>query len=240
MTLMTGCCGFPMARQRYFERFGLVEVQQTFYQPPQLHTLERRRGEAPDGFVFTLKAWQLITHEPSSPTYRRLQKPVPAGRENRYGSFRPTDEVYEAWRTTFAAARALAATVIVFQSPASFSPTWEHAANLAAFFRQARTDVNAILLGWEPRGEWPDEEVRELCSEAGAIHVVDPFATAPRGGDIRYFRLHGVGGYHYHYTDEDLARLHAWCGGRQTFCLFNNLAMAEDATRFQALTGVPA
>jgi hypothetical protein len=48
---------------------------------------------------------------------------------------------------------------------------------------------------------------------------------------IRYFLLHGIGGYCNRYGDEELERLAGWCGGR-TFRLFNNTNMAEDATRF--------
>lgn len=48
--------------REYFERFSIVEVQQTFYEPPARSTLLRWRESAPQGFEFTLKAWQLITH----------------------------------------------------------------------------------------------------------------------------------------------------------------------------------
>ena len=67
-----GCCGFGMARARYAALFPVVEVQQTFYQPPRVATAARWRAAAPPPFVFSVKAWQLITHEPASPTYRRL------------------------------------------------------------------------------------------------------------------------------------------------------------------------
>jgi uncharacterized protein YecE (DUF72 family) len=220
-----------MSRERYFARFPIVEVQQTFYQPPRIETLRKWREEAPEGFAFALKAWQLVTHEPSSPTYRRLKASVQPEIANRYGSFRPTEEVAAAWRTTLEAARALEAEAIVFQSPASFTPTREHQANLHAFFRKARGDSGDILLGWEPRGEWRTELAQGLCEELGLLLVLDPFRTAPPRTKIQYFRLHGIGGYRYRYRDEELDRLAEWCGGR-TFCLFNNTNMAEDAERF--------
>jgi len=28
------CCGFSMAQQDYFQRYRLIEIQHTFYQPP--------------------------------------------------------------------------------------------------------------------------------------------------------------------------------------------------------------
>ncbi len=56
--------------------FGLpvVEVQQTFYQPPLPRTLGKWRREAPQDFEFTSQARQLMTHESVSPTYRRLRE----------------------------------------------------------------------------------------------------------------------------------------------------------------------
>jgi uncharacterized protein YecE (DUF72 family) len=229
--LLIGCCGFPMARGRYFEKFPLVEVQQTFYQPPRIETLRKWRQEAPKEFVFTLKAWQLITHRPTSPTYRKLKTPVPPGGDERYGNFRPTWEVAAAWRTTLEAARALDASAIIFQSPASFTPNREYRENLLAFFPKARADSGDILLGWEPRGEWPVELSRELCEELGLLLVVDPFRIPPPETEISYFRLHGIGGYRYRYSDEELGMLASWCRA-QTFCLFNNTNMVQDAERF--------
>ncbi|MFQ5882008.1 MAG: DUF72 domain-containing protein [Candidatus Methylomirabilales bacterium] len=61
------------ATRGVFRRFPVVELQQTFYQPPRLKTVQRWREEVPATFEFTMKAWQLITHEPGSPTYRRLK-----------------------------------------------------------------------------------------------------------------------------------------------------------------------
>src|SRR4051812_45279215 len=68
-----GLCGFTMAFDDYIREYGLVEVQQTFYEPPRDGTMRRWRAETPSDSEFTIKAWQLITHDASSPTYRRLQ-----------------------------------------------------------------------------------------------------------------------------------------------------------------------
>ncbi|MCX7962642.1 MAG: DUF72 domain-containing protein [Burkholderiales bacterium] len=232
--LRVGCSGFPMARARYFAAFRLVEVQHTFYEPPGPATLARWRAEAPSDFEFTLKAWQLVTHEPSSPTYRRLRTPIAPGRRSRYGSFRPTPEVAGAWRRTLECARALRARAIVFQCPVSFAPTEEHVANLRRFFRGARAEAGEIALGWEPRGAWPRALVRELCAELGVRPVLDPLAAMPYPGPWRYFRLHGRGGYRDRYSDAELRGILSLCRGT-TYVLFNNAAMVEDAQRFLAL-----
>lgn len=235
--IRVGCCGFALAQQAYFARFPVVEVQQTFYQPPQRKTLERWRAQAPEDFEFTLKAWQLITHEPTSPTYRRLRTPVPASKRSRYGSFRPTRDVMDAWCATQECAQALRARLVVFQCPASFTPTPEHVQNLRAFFQVIGRQAQGLIFGWEPRGEaWPQDQITSLCQELGLLYIVDPFRHPPLPGRLRYFRLHGRTGYRYRYTDADLRALRDLCQGT-TYCLFNNLSMADDAQRFLHLLG---
>jgi uncharacterized protein YecE (DUF72 family) len=229
--LHIGCCGWALSQRRYFGTFPVLEVQQTFYQPPRLATLEKWRAAAPPDFEFTLKAWQLVTHEPSSPTYRRLRTPVPEKRRSRYGAFRPTDEVHEAWRATLDCARALGARIVVFQCPAAFAPTAEHVGNLRRFFRRAGRDAAGLVFAWEPRGEWSDAQVKKLCAELDLVHVVDPFVRRTVTAGLRYYRLHGIGGYRYAYSDADLARLASWCRG-ETYAMFNNMTMADDALRF--------
>ena len=232
--IKVGTCGFALRRQEYYRTFPVVEVQQTFYKLPRVSTGQRWRAEAAPGFEFTMKAWQLITHEPSSPTYRRLTKPIPVEFRACYGSFRPTEEVLAAWAQTRAFADALGATIIVFQCPPGFTPTPEHIANLRRFF--SSIDRTGWRAAWEPRGSWPTDTARGLCRELDLIHVVDPLKETPLHGAIRYYRLHGVIGYRYVHTDQDLQRLRAACDGElPTYCLFNNLFMAEDAVRFQAL-----
>jgi len=234
MEIKVGCCGFPKARKEYYRHFELVEIQKTFYQLPLLETAQCWREEAPEGFEFTLKAWQLITHKPSSPTYRRLRMEIAEEDRGKYGSFRPTDEVFAAWERTKEIAEALAARIVVFQCPASFTPTEEHIANMRAFFQGI--DRGSLIFVWEPRGEWKDERIEALCRELNLVHCVDPFKRRPVYGDFAYFRLHGVTGYRYRYTDEDLDQLLGWCRRfDKVYCLFNNVSMWESALKFRRL-----
>jgi len=232
--IKVGTCGFAMRRAEYYRTFPVVEIQQSFYKLPRVTTGERWSAGAQPGFEFTMKAWQLITHEPSSPTYRRLGKPIPAEMKDRYGSFRSTEEVLAAWGQTRAFADALGATIIVFQCPPRFTPTPEHTANLRRFF--SSIDRTGWRAAWEPRGAWTPDAVRGLCRELDLIHVVDPLKEAPLYGAIRYYRLHGLTGYRYVHTDQDLQRLKVACDEPlPIYCLFNNIFMAEDAVRFQGL-----
>jgi uncharacterized protein YecE (DUF72 family) len=216
----------------------LVEIQQTFYKPPQAATARRWREEAPSDFEFALKAWQLITHEPTSPTYRKAGIEIPAQKCDRYGSFRPSDEVIEAWQRTLEIAQILNARVVVFQCPASFTPTDEHIANLRAFL--TCIDRGGMTCAWEPRGTWPDETIAALCRELDLVHTVDPFARLPVTKGLAYFRLHGRTGYRYRYTDDDLMQLLTWCRDFETvYCLFNNVSMWESAMKLQHTRDLP-
>lgn len=229
-----GCCGFVTSQQKYFRLFRLIEIQSTFYQLPQLKTAEKWRASAPAGFEFTMKAWQLITHEPSSPTYSRLREKISPQKFNCYGRFRTTEEVLAAWQRTALFARTLGATLVLFQCPASFRSTEENVANMREFFGQIPRE--GLQFAWEPRGKWSKKLIRQLCEELELIHCVDPFKDDPLFGDFQYFRLHGITGYRYHYADEDLEQLKKWVGKRPTYLLFNNNWMKEDALRFMELT----
>lgn len=83
--IRVGCCGFPRKQSLCWDALDAVEIQATFYKPPQPSTAQRWRAQAPAGFAFSLKAWQLITHEPSSPSYRRSGIEVRPEARGRYG-----------------------------------------------------------------------------------------------------------------------------------------------------------
>lgn len=225
-----GCCGFPKGMRHYFSRFKLVEVQQTFYKPPQVATALRWREQAAPDFEFAIKAWQLITHPCSSPTYRKAGLNIPQGKEANYGFFRPSEEVMAAWHSTREIAEALGARVIVFQCPPSFREQAQNVENMRSFFGALE---RKFLFVWEPRGEWGAEGVRALCEELDLVHCVDPFHGEPFYDRVSYFRLHGGPGYRHRYTDEELK----WLGDRwgAGYFLFNNLSMYEDALRFERM-----
>ncbi|MBI3287487.1 MAG: DUF72 domain-containing protein [Chloroflexi bacterium] len=224
-----GCCGFPVRRAEYYRHFAVVEIQHTFYQPPQVATAQKWRSEVDARLEFSLKAWQLITHPASSPTYRRLRTPLP--RPERCGFFQPTREVRRAWEITRQIAQALQAKLVVFQCPGRFVPSQENISNLRKFFEGIQRD--ALILAWEPRGRWEDPLVRRLCVELDLVHCVDPFHRPTVHGQPAYFRLHGIGGHRYHYTNEDLQRLVEWSRAqKEAYCMFNNVSMFEDAQRF--------
>jgi len=231
--IKVGCCGFPRGMKAYFSQFKLVEVQQAFYKMPKLETALGWRREAPSDFEFSLKAWQLITHPPASPTYRKAGIKVPSGAEERYGFFKPSDEVHQAWEETKRFAQALAAKVIVFQCPPSFRETPENVNNMREFFKSVKD--SGFIFAWEPRGKWNEPTIKDLCHELGLIHCVDPLVRMPLYGQPWYFRLHGGPGYRHRYTKDELEHLKGVVGGRQCYVLFNNLNMYNDTLAFDRL-----
>ena len=234
--IKVGCCGFAVARRKYYDNFEVVEIQKVFYQFPKLETILKWREEAPKEFEFTLKAPQLITHLPSSPTYRKLGYSIPDKEKVNYGFFKPTDEVFEAWEKTQKIAQLLEAKIVIFQMPPSFHPTLENKRNMRNFFRKIKRQ--GLLLVWEPRGDWDGKEIRSLCSQLGLVHCVDPFRAEALSGEFVYFRLHGIVDYRYRYTDRDLRKLKVKCEEKkEVYCMFNNVYMFEDATRFKKMVG---
>jgi len=231
-----GTSGFRINRAEYARLLNCVEIQHTFYQPPQAKTLERWREETPRGFEFTLKAWQLITHEARSPTYRRLKKRLSEAEKDEAGFFKPTAVVREAWEVTLACARALKAKTILFQCPASFRPTGENISNLEKFF--SGVERGGLNFCWEPRGDWDREVVRGLCKSLDLWHAVDPFDARTATPTRCYFRLHGRKGWRYKYEEGELAELASMLpGNRSSYIFFNNIHMTEDALKFREIIG---
>lgn len=176
VTIRVGICGFARAQATIFTTLHLLEVQQTFYQPPKRATADTWRARAPPEFEFTVKAWQVITHEPSSPTYRKAGIMVAARDLDQYGSFRPTAQVFAAWAKTNEIRNALGAKLVVFQTPARFNESPEHVNNLRAFFSGIKSDRSDLTFVWEQRGKWTRRTIASVCAELGLVHGVDPFA----------------------------------------------------------------
>jgi uncharacterized protein YecE (DUF72 family) len=235
-----GLCGFTMAMEDYPRHFSVVEVQQTFYEPPSEAVMRRWLVATPPGFEFTLKAWQLITHDAKSPTYRRLKRPLDARERADCGGFRDRPIVRAALERTLDCVKLLGASTLLFQCPASFRPEPESVERLRHFFTHVAKPQcpPGLRLAWEPRGRAWTEHARlaiELCQELELVYVVDPFVDAPCAtAGPAYLRLHGVTGARHVYTDDELRRL-VDITPPDAYVLFNNIPRVSDAKRFKAL-----
>lgn len=227
--IKVGCCGFPVSRKKYFGDFSLVEIQKTFYRPPEIDIAKKWREESPPHFEYTIKAWQLITHLPGSPTYRKAG--IKIEHPEKYGFFKPTKEVFDAWEKTKEIANIIHATIIVFQCPPRFEEKKENVENIKEFFSSIEGN---FCYAWEPRGKWDRHTIMEICGEMNLIHCVDPFKEKSVYGKPLYFRLHGKGGYRYDYSTEELKELLKMCK-EDAYCLFNNTSMYKNAMEFKEM-----
>ncbi|BBD73452.1 hypothetical protein HS1genome_1841 [Sulfodiicoccus acidiphilus] len=208
----------------------VMEVQQTFYDLVSESTATRMRREFP--FEFTVKASQVITHEITSPTYRRTKKFV--GRPENYGRFKVNRDTERALEYTLKVAKVLNASVVVFQTPPSFHPTEENLRSMKEF---STLLDRSFLYAWEHRGEgWSDELVSRVLSETGFLHAVDPFRRRSLSS-LKYYRLHGIGdkevNYRYRYTEQDFEVLVNALGEDLNYVMFNNVHMIRNALEFK-------
>ncbi|RLG88219.1 MAG: DUF72 domain-containing protein [Thermoprotei archaeon] len=241
--ILTGCCGFNVSRRKYFQLFKVVELQETFYRPPTLSTLERLRNEAPPDFVFTFKVWQVLTHSPKSPTWKKAKLDVDKETLSRLGSLKPTKENFEIWEKMREIAKVINAKVAIFQTPPSFGYSKENYESAYNFFKSINRD--GLLIGWEPRGTWKEHRdiLERLISEVEVIHVTDLLREEPViVSKVMYTRLHGLGprevNYKYKYTDDDLSRLASILtkysdNVSEYYVMFNNVYMVDDSLRFK-------
>ena len=229
-----GTCGFGrVKRPDYVKMFPVVEIQHTFYHPPELKTLEKWRSALPDDFECTLKAWQMITHEGSSPTYKRLKRPITEKECDEAGFFKPTETVREALELTLHCAKALRANTLLVQCPAKFQPLPENILNMKQFFNSFdRGDLNLV---WEPRGKlWEPDVIRDICEELDLWDCVNPFQRQTTTPERCYYRLHGQPRWRYTYEDEELYELVGLLPKEElSYVFFNNITMKDDALRFQ-------
>lgn len=245
-----GCCGFPVSRSKYFSTFNIVELQNTFYKPPDLDWAESFRKSIPHGFTVTMKAWQALTHSSTSPTWRKTKAP-PRGSIENYGWLKPTRENIEAWARVIEVARALKACAIVLQTPPTMPFSEESISWVRAFFREAMSIApKELVVGWEPRGEWASnrstEFLKAILEENCVTNIVDLLKRKPiHVHKVLYVRLHGVGlgetNYRYKYSDEDLIKLIEYLTELRyphSYVMFNNVHMFNDAKRFKELAEV--
>ena len=236
MDIQIGTCGYGRTKKPlYATQLNCIEIQHTFYKPPQIKTLEGWRAEMPKGFEFTLKAWQFITHVGGTPTYKRLKRELTEKEAREVGAFKPTESVDYGWQVTRESAIALGARTILFQCPAKFVQNQTNIKNMRKFFK--KVDRGKMNFAWEPRGKtWDDKTILKICSDLDLWHCVDPFVRQTLTPDRCYYRLHGIGGYRYTYEEGELEELISLLPeDNLSYVFFNNNVMFDDAVRFKGI-----
>lgn len=199
----------------YAERFGVVEINATFYRMPTPKTLAGWSAQTPDTFVFGLKAPQRITH------FARLR------------------DVDEPVRFFCDAARTLGPKLgpLLFQLPPNFKKDLGRLTDVLALLPRD------LRVAFEFRHEsWLDDDVFERLRGRNAALCIADFGdrTTPliASADFGYLRLRDEG-----YGDEDLKSWAATIRGlgdrwRDTFVFFKHEESGTGpafARRLQAL-----
>jgi uncharacterized protein YecE (DUF72 family) len=233
----------------YAERFGAVEINQTFYRPASAATLARWCDAVPDEFAFVLKANRAITHEKKligcGPDLKAFSRQVaPAGGRlacilfqlppslkaapERLAPF--LDEASEAFEATPTPPRL----AIEFRHPSWYGDT-----TLAMLHRRGWAVVVHDMM---KSGGW---NVASESISAGAMSL-RPVDFLDRSAPFLYLRFHGpTGRYRGEYGVEKLKRRAALADmalrhGSTVLAFFNNTVAAaapRDAATFESLLG---
>lgn len=239
MGVLVGCCGLAgLSLGEYAKRFSVLEVQSTFYRLPMKHTAEVWRKTAPN-LVFTMKAFQGVTHPSDSPTWRKAARELEGVDPAEVGLLKPSGFVKRAWERTVDIAMSLGAKVVVVQLPPSFVHSGSNLVRLKHFFSSVDFGfLSAVEFrheSWLTRLELAAESLKRRV-----IVVTDPLKIAPPIQQVQYHRLHGTNGfvnYRHRYTDDELRELGRRISGTNAYVLFNNFSMREDAERFSRIHG---
>ncbi len=221
-----GCAGFQLKREKYFSIFNFIEIQETFYREVEEKRLIKWRKEAPSNFEFSLKALQLLTHPPNSPTYRRYRGQIP----EECGFLKKNNITISAWAKTVSMASVLNAKFVILQFPKSFKPEDENIKNMFWFFNEVYKEE--ISVGIEVRASGWEKIIYLLCKSKRIFHVVDPFSQHRICGEVEYYRLHGKGNYKYKFTDNDFLFLLNKIG-KKAYIVFNNVFAKTDSLKFK-------
>jgi uncharacterized protein YecE (DUF72 family) len=233
--LKVGCAGFPIGRDRYWRTLPFVEAR-TGEAMPRSGTLAEWRAGAPSEAEFAVSAYRLITHGREDRGFPAAGRKLAPSRQAHCGGFRESLEVHEAWMSTKAAAEALSAKIVVFETPASFQPGPDRLRDMYRFFKVLARGPFACV--WHPRGSaWAGGTlVDKVCAELGLIRAFDPLRErAPERGAFRYLRPQGprVGAL----SVDKLSTIREAAQGKPAYLVFSHRDAFRDAER---LIDVPA
>ncbi len=189
----------------YADHFQTVEINNTFYQLPEVKTLTKWRLRVPSGFIFAVKASRYITHRKK---LKDTEEPV--------ANFLERIAVLEDKLGP-----------ILFQLP----PHWNfNSQRLESFLQTLPAQHKYAFEFRDP--SWFDDEAYSILEEHDAAfciyHLAGRLSPKKTTSNLVYVRLHGpVGTYVGHYGAEELegwaATLSEWAKqGKQVYCYFNN------------------
>jgi len=204
----------------YATVFNFVEVNNTYYQVPQLEEVRSWRARVPQDFQFAVKCNRQISHQnPLVPT------------ENHFQLMEKMEKI----------CKTLSAVALVIQTPPRFTP--ENLQTVDVFFSHY-TDFSCDLV-WEPRGPtWNEgptkEKLHTILNTYNITHCTDISRGMPlHSANVSYTRVFGLGVKNqWEFDDSEIKILHARASelstNRNTYVTFHTQRQTADAARLKA------
>jgi uncharacterized protein YecE (DUF72 family) len=201
----------PEERLRFYsEHFPLVEVDATFYALPSERNAGLWAERTPDGFVFNVKAFGLMTQH--AVAVKSLPEPIRdmlpeevAAKERVYARDLPEDALNAVWDMFSSALRPLADAgklgAILYQFPRWFTASGQNVQYLRELAERspAQPAIEFRGAGWMKEGK--QERTLDLLRDIGATYVVVdepqgfptsvPPVVAATSPDLAMIRFHG-------------------------------------------------
>jgi len=166
----------------YSEIFNFVEVNYSFYEYPDMRTVEQWRRTVPANFTFAVRCHQDLTH--------------------RIG-LKPVNEAYDVLGKMRIYCDILESPFLVLETPASYVINHEEAKQARDLF--SSFNFRGVNLVWEMRSPITKDAL-DLMRDFNMIECVDLSINAPSvESDIVYSRLFGRGKHNiWQFTDDEL------------------------------------
>jgi uncharacterized protein YecE (DUF72 family) len=202
----------------YSRLFNFVEVNSTFYQIPNLKTVQSWRREVSPDFEFSVRCNKDITH-----TYQ----------------FKPTEQAYKTLCDMIAICKTLNAEILHMQTPTTFQPDKENAHLLDSFI--CSIDTQDVRIALEVRGsnQTLSTDFIRVMQKHNMVHSIDLCNDEEPSykSDILYTRLFGKGTHNiYQPTDQELVKIdkRASTGThKKAVVSFHFVRMYQDARRLK-------
>jgi len=197
----------------YSEIFNFVEVNYTFYEYPDLRTVEQWRRTVPNDFTFAIRCHQDLTH--------------------RIG-LKPVDGAYDIFGTMMNYCNILDSPFLVLETPSKYLINHEKAKQARDFL--SSVTFRGVNLVWEIRAPITNEAL-DLMRDFNMIECVDLSIETPNvDSDIAYSRLFGKGKHNiYQFTDDELLTIDNQIESinpRMVALSYHGIKMNMDAARY--------
>lgn len=204
----------------YSRLFDFVEVNSTFYQVPNLKTVESWRRQVPPDFVFSVRCSRDLTHK---------------------YMFQPNEQARVVFDQMITICKTLRADILHVQTPAAFKPSRENADLINSFL--SSVDSKGVRIALEVRGsnQMLSSDFVKMMQDRDMIHSVDLSRDEEPAyeSDIVYSRLFGKGWHNvYQPTDQELKSIDDRASvsartGKKTIVSFHFIRMYKDAARLK-------